>query len=98
MQGLGLCDAVEIEPCGPWKWRLPDLWSVTMGCEVNALAWHTAAGGGRRPRREAALVNIEAYGFQEPMAKGAGGGGTHRRGMHRRGRDRHFLSTYPLAT
>ncbi|KAJ1187727.1 hypothetical protein NDU88_004497 [Pleurodeles waltl] len=72
MQGLGLCDAVEIKPCGLLKWRLPDLRSVTVGCEVNALAWHTVAVGGRRPLCETALVNIEPYGFQEPMTRCAG--------------------------
>ncbi|KAJ1116824.1 hypothetical protein NDU88_005029 [Pleurodeles waltl] len=91
-QTTGLCDAVKIKPCGPLKWRLPDLRSGTMGCEVNALAGHTVAVGGRRPLYEAALVNIEAYGFQEPMTMCAGGRGTHRRGTHRRGRDRHFLA------
>ncbi|KAJ1161591.1 hypothetical protein NDU88_002075 [Pleurodeles waltl] len=50
-----------------------------MGCEVNALAWHTVAVGGRRLRRKAALVNIEPYGSQEPMTMCAGGRGTHRR-------------------
>ncbi|KAJ1130578.1 hypothetical protein NDU88_008929 [Pleurodeles waltl] len=52
-----------------------------MGCEVNALAWHTVAVGGRRPRRKAALVNIEPYGSHEPMAMCAGGRGTHRHGQ-----------------
>ncbi|KAJ1099649.1 hypothetical protein NDU88_004748 [Pleurodeles waltl] len=51
-----------------------------MGCEVNALAWHTVALGGRRPRRKAALVNIEPYGSQEPMTMCTGDRGTHRRG------------------
>ncbi|KAJ1217460.1 hypothetical protein NDU88_005054 [Pleurodeles waltl] len=51
-----------------------------MGCEVNALAWHTVAVGGRRPLYEPALVNIEPYGIQEPMTMCAGGRGTHRRG------------------
>ncbi|KAJ1159002.1 hypothetical protein NDU88_011672 [Pleurodeles waltl] len=48
-----------------------------MGCEVNALAWHTVAVGGRRRRRKAALVNIEPYGFQEPMTMCAGGEDLH---------------------
>ncbi|KAJ1174645.1 hypothetical protein NDU88_006465 [Pleurodeles waltl] len=51
-----------------------------MGCEVTALAGHTVAVGGRRPLCEDALVNIEAYGFQEPMTMCAGRRGTHRRG------------------
>ncbi|KAJ1091277.1 hypothetical protein NDU88_004404 [Pleurodeles waltl] len=38
-----------------------------MGCEVTALALYTVAVGGRRPRRNAALVNIEPYGSQEPV-------------------------------
>ncbi|KAJ1152580.1 hypothetical protein NDU88_005355 [Pleurodeles waltl] len=92
MQGLGLCDAVEIKPCGPLKCRLPDLRSVTVGYEVNALAWHTVAVGGRRPQCEGALVNIAPYGSQEPMTMCAGGRGPHRGGTHSRGRDRHFLS------
>ncbi|KAJ1135260.1 hypothetical protein NDU88_001704 [Pleurodeles waltl] len=50
-----------------------------MACEVTALAGRTVAVGGRRPLCEDALVNIEAYGFQEPMTMCAGGRGTHRR-------------------
>ncbi|KAJ1098510.1 hypothetical protein NDU88_003620 [Pleurodeles waltl] len=44
-----------------------------MGCEVTALALYTVAVGGRRPWRNAALVNIGPYGFQEPMTMYAGG-------------------------
>ncbi|KAJ1163246.1 hypothetical protein NDU88_003709 [Pleurodeles waltl] len=47
----------------------------------------TVAVGGRRPRRNPALVNIGPYGSQEPMTMYAGGDGT-----HRHGRDRHFLA------
>ncbi|KAJ1200377.1 hypothetical protein NDU88_004201 [Pleurodeles waltl] len=64
-----------------------------MGCEVTALALYTVAVGGRRLRRNAALVNIGPYGSQEPMTMCAGG-----RGTHRRGRDRHFLSVNLLDT
>ncbi|KAJ1188702.1 hypothetical protein NDU88_005459 [Pleurodeles waltl] len=46
-----------------------------MGCEVTALALYTVAVGGRRPRRNAALVNIGPYGSQEPMMMYAGGDG-----------------------
>ncbi|KAJ1123640.1 hypothetical protein NDU88_002108 [Pleurodeles waltl] len=45
--------------------------------------------GGRRPRRKAALVNIEPDGSQEPMTMCAGGRGTYRRGQ-RPSEDRHL--------
>ncbi|KAJ1165596.1 hypothetical protein NDU88_006017 [Pleurodeles waltl] len=64
-----------------------------MGCEVTALALYTVAVGGRRLRRNAALVNIGPYGSQEPMTMYAGGDGT-----HRCGRDSHFLSVQSLNT
>ncbi|KAJ1171335.1 hypothetical protein NDU88_003198 [Pleurodeles waltl] len=59
-----------------------------MGCEVSALVLYTVAVGGRRLRRNAALVNIGPYGSQEPMMKCAGGDDTHRCGHHRCGRHR----------
>ncbi|KAJ1106077.1 hypothetical protein NDU88_003480 [Pleurodeles waltl] len=64
-----------MKPCGPLKWRLPDLLSGTMGCEVTALALYTVAVGGQRPRRNAVLVNIGPYGSQEPRTMYAGGDG-----------------------
>ncbi|KAJ1081768.1 hypothetical protein NDU88_001943 [Pleurodeles waltl] len=59
---------------------------------------YTVAVGGRRPRRNAALVNIGPYGSQEPMMKCSVGDDTHRHGRHRRGRDRHFLTVQSLDT
>ncbi|KAJ1130253.1 hypothetical protein NDU88_008608 [Pleurodeles waltl] len=53
-----------------------------MGCEVTALALYTVAVGGRRPRRNAALVNIGPYVSQEPMTLGV----YHRRSTHCRKR------------
>ncbi|KAJ1142548.1 hypothetical protein NDU88_008862 [Pleurodeles waltl] len=63
-----------------------------MGCDVTALALYTVAVGGRRPRRNAALINMGPYGSQEPMTMYAGDDGT-----HRCGRDRHFVGKYHLA-
>ncbi|KAJ1179894.1 hypothetical protein NDU88_005125 [Pleurodeles waltl] len=75
MQGLYRCDKVIILAMWPLKWRLLDLSGGTKGYEVTALAFYTIVVGGRRPRRNPALINIGHYGSQEPMTMYAGGEG-----------------------